>query len=335
MIELLSALCAAPGVSGDESAAAAVSSRLLSTLGEVSVTPLGSVLCFVPPKKEGLPRVLLTAHIDQIGLMVTRVADSGFVRVAPCGGLDRRGLAGARVTVHAASGPIKGVICAVPPHLSEGKATSPKPEDAAVDLGLSAESARARVRCGDRITLDGALTPLLGDRVMAAALDNRAGCAAVIRAAELLRDCGSAEIAVALVTQEEVGSAGAATAAFFTAPDFAFAVDVSMGMTPDDRPELCAEMGRGPMIGFAPILDRRMSQSLVDTARREGIPFQLEVMAKTGTDADAVAVSRLGVRTALVSIPLRYMHTPGEVAALCDIQNAARLLAAEIGGGLC
>lgn len=335
MIQLLKALCAAPGVSGDEAAAAGAASKFLSELGEVSVTPTGSVLCRIPPKRAGLPRVLLTAHLDQIGLMVTRVTDRGFLRVAPCGSPDRRGLAGARVTVHSACGPLKGVVCAVPPHLAQGKVTPQKSEDAVVDVGFSAEEAREKISCGDRVTFDGAMTPLRNDRIMAAALDDRAGCAAVIEAARLLTDCACAEILVALATQEETGSAGAATAAFFAAPDFVFAVDVSMGLTPDDRPERCGELGKGPMIGFAPILDRRLSQLLVRAAQREEIPFQLEVMTKTGTDADAVAVSRAGVRTALVSIPLRYMHTSGEIVAISDLTDTARLLVAAIGGGLC
>lgn len=336
MLELLKTLCPATGVAGDEADAAKAGEKLLSPLGQVTHTPLGSVLCHIPSPKPGLPRVMLAAHIDQIGLIVTRITDKGFLKVAACGGPDRRTLAGARVTVHTACCKLPGVVVATPPHLSDGKTKTAKPEDMAVDIGLSAEEAREKVALGDRITLDGTLEPLFADRVCSAALDDRAGCAAIIRAAELLKETEKAEIIVALVSQEEVGSSGAATSAFAVAPDFAFVVDVSMGLTPDEKAESCGEMGKGPMIGIAPILDRRLSRLLVDTARRANIPWQIEVMSgPTGTDADVIVVSGKGVRTALVSIPLRFMHTPGEVVALCDVENTARLIAETVGGGLC
>ncbi len=336
MLELLKTLCPATGVSGDEAEAAKVAEQLLSPLGQVTHTPLGSVLCHLPPARPGLPRVMLAAHLDQVGLIVTRVTDKGFLKVAACGGPDRRTLAGARVTVHTACCKLPGVVVATPPHLSDGKTKTAKPEDVAVDIGFSAEAAREKVAPGDRITLDGALEPLFSDRICSAALDDRAGCAAIIRAAELLKNTEKAEIIVALVSQEEVGSSGAATSAFAVAPDFAFVVDVSMGLAPDEKAESCGEMGKGPMIGVAPILDRRLSRLLVETAKRANIPWQMEVMAgRTGTDADAIAVSGRGVRTAIVSVPLRFMHTPGEVVALCDVENTARLIAETVGGGLC
>lgn len=336
MLDLLKTLCPATGVSGDEADAAKAAEKLLSPLGRVEHTPLGSVLCYVPPVKAGLPRVMLVAHLDQVGLMVTRITDKGFLKVAACGGPDRRTLAGARVTVHTACCKLPGVVVATPPHLSDGKTKTAKPEQLSVDIGLSAEAAREKVALGDRIVLDGVLEPLFSDRVCSAALDDRAGCAAVIRAAELLKKTEKAEIIVALVSQEEVGSSGAATSAFAVAPDFAFVVDVSMGLTPDEKAEACGEMGKGPMIGVAPILDRRLSLRLTETAKRANIPWQIEVMAsRTGTDADAIAVSGKGVRAALVSIPLRFMHTPGEVVSLSDVENTAKLIAETVGGGLC
>ena len=338
MLNDLEILCVAPGVSGDEGGAAEAAEFLLSPLGEVTRTPLGSVLCRMKPARAGLPHVMLTAHLDSIGMMVTQITDKGFVKAAPCGGLDRRSLSGARVTVHATGEgreTLPGVILATPPHLSDGKSIPPKADRLVVDIGMGAEAARRKLNYGDRITLDGPLTPLLGDRVAAASLDDRAGCTAVIGAAKLLRESAAAEISVALVSQEEVGSAGAATAAYALAPDFAFAVDVSFGSTPDDRPEDCAEIGKGPMIGFAPILDRTLSRRLTETAQKHGIPYQTEIIgSRTGTDADFIAVSRGGVRTGLLSIPLRFMHTAGEIAALCDLEQTARLLAKTIEEGL-
>lgn len=336
MLDLLKTLCKAAGVSGDETGAAKVAEQILSPLGNVEHTALGSVICRVPPKKQGLPRVMLAAHLDQVGLIVTRVTEKGFLKTAACGGPDRRSLWGARVTVHTSAEKIPGVVIATPPHLSDGKTKTSKVEEIAVDVGLSAEAAKGKISLGDRITFDGGLQPMLSDRVCGVALDDRSGCAAIIRAAELMQKTESAEIVVALVSQEEVGSSGAATSAFAIEPDFAFVVDVSMGLTPDDRSETCGEMGKGPMIGVAPILDRRLSKLLADTAKRANIPWQLEIMGgRTGTDADVIAVSGKGVRTAILSIPLRFMHTPGEVVSISDVENTARLIAETVGGGLC
>ena len=205
-----------------------------------------------------------------------------------------------------------------------------------VDIGFGAQKARALVTPGDCVTLDGTLTGLLKGRVSSAALDNRAGCAAVIRAAQLLKGVDKPRISVALVSQEETGSAGAATAANILAPDLAVVVDVSMATTPDDRPERCGVMGKGPMIGMAPILEKGLSNKLIDICKKEDIPYQLEIMgSRTGTDADHIAVSGKGVRAALVSIPLRFMHTPAEVVDIGDVENTALLIAKAVGGALC
>ena len=336
MLTLLRRLCALSCVSGDESADGQTLTELLTPLGSVETMPNGTVLCRIPPKRQNLPVVLLTAHLDRVGMMAVRVSEKGFLRASGVGGVDRRSLAGARVTVHTKTGPLPGVVCCVPPHLASGDKALPDSSDLAVDLGLSCERARELVGYGDRITFDGPFTELLGGRICAPALDDRAGCAAVLRAAELLRSCEKAEIVVALTAQEEVGSAGAATAAAYVRPDFCFAVDVTFASTPDSNPNEVLTLGGGPAIGFAPALDRRLSELLHKKAKALGMPCQAEVMAgKTGTDADAAAVSGCGVRTALVSIPERYMHTAGEVVSLSDCENTARLLAETIGGGLC
>ena len=262
--------------------------------------------------------------------MALSVEEGGFVRIAPVGGVDRRALAAARVTIHTAEGPLPGVVTSVPPHLQTGEPTPPKVEDLFVDTGLPAEQARKRVRPGDRMTFDGPPLRLGGDRVTGAALDDRCGCAAVILAArELLSRRPELSLCVLLASQEETGSAGAKTGAFETAPDLALAVDVSFGSTPGETGAASGRLGGGPMIGLAPILKKEVSQGLIETAKREGIPYQLEVMGgRTGTDADLIATAGGGVPAGLVSIPLRYMHTPGELVSLEDVLSTARLLAA-------
>jgi len=335
MKTLLETFCALPCVSGDEPAFRAQMRELLAPLGEVSFLPSGTVLCRLPVKKPGLPVVLLEAHLDRIGLMVARISEKGFVHASAVGGVDPRTLAAARVTIHTKAGAVAGVVCATPPHLAEKEGALPKPADVAIDVGLTAEAARERIGYGDRITLDGPFTPLLGDRVAAPAVDDCVGCAVVVRAAELLRACKTAQIVVALCAQEEVGGAGAVTAANAVSPDFCFAVDATFAETPDSDPAAVMKLGGGPAIGFAPVLDRGLCNRLVETAKEQNIPWQAEIMTRsTGTDADHIAPAGRGVRTALVSVPERYMHTAGEVVSLADAEQTALLLAKTIGGGL-
>ncbi len=328
-VKLLTELCAAHGVSGAEGSAASVAMRVLEPLGKTSITPLGSVICRLREAAPGNPHLLLTAHIDEIGLVVTRICDRGFLRIAQVGGVDRRSISAARVTVHAAGGDLTGVITSTPPHLQgEGEHKTPKVEDLTIDTGLTEKQCRQLIFPGDRASFQGELVPLVGSRISGKALDDRAGCAAVILAGELLStstpDIG---LSILLASQEETGSAGGETAGFLLDPTHVIAVDVSMALTPDDKSEKCGVLGGGPMIGIAPILYRAMSDGLRECAEELSIAFQLEVMGgRTGTDADHLATVRGGVRTALLSIPQRYMHTPVEVIDLRDLENTIRLI---------
>ena len=338
MFSLLSSLLSPACVSGDERGGAKAIADLISPMGEVQVTQNGSVILKKAPWKDGAPVVMLQAHLDRIGFMVTRVMERGFVRLSPVGGVDRRAVAGARVTLHAEGGDYPGVICAAPPHLVKDseRDSIPKADAIFADMLMDGDALERTAKPGDIVTLDGDIVRLLGDRVCAAAIDDRAGCAAVVRAAQLIADDAGFNVAVALCSQEEVGSAGAATAAFGLSPDVAIASDVSMAITPGDREDRCGRMDGGPMVGFSPILDRGLSKLCCSLAGELGIPFQREIMAgRTGTDADHIAVSGSGVRTALVSIPIRFMHTQVEVVSLGDIENTARLIAALAGGAVC
>lgn len=330
--EMVLRLADAAGVSGAEAPAAQVAAELLSPLGQVETTPLGSVVCRINPPKEGGRHYLLDAHLDEIGMIVTYITDEGFLRVGNVGGLDRRLLMAGEVLVHTADGPLYGVICSVPPHLQGGEAKNPKVEEIAIDIGLDKEEAGRRVCFGDRVTFSIKGRALLGRAVTGKALDDRAGCAAVLRAAELLQGgrlgCG---VTLVLSSQEEVGGIGARTAAFAVAPTHCITVDVSFAHTPDTPRYKCGELGKGPMIGFSPVLDQQMGRELVQIAKEQGIPYQCEVMGgATGTNADDIACSGAGVRTALLSVPQQYMHTPVEKVDLRDIEDTARLIAAYI-----
>ncbi|MCL2580667.1 MAG: M20/M25/M40 family metallo-hydrolase [Oscillospiraceae bacterium] len=328
--EVLRELSIQNGMAGQEGGAAEKIAELLDGFGQISFTPLGSVICRVREPQPGQPDLLLDAHMDEIGLIVTHIEDSGFLRVDSCGGVDRRVLPACQVTVHGRDGPVCGVIANTPPHLSSGEKKFPKPDELYLDIGYTKDEAEKRVRPGDRVSLPAAFRGLLGDRVSGKALDNRAGCAAILHAARLLREaelnCG---LSLLFSSMEEIGGQGAKTAAHAISPTHAIVVDTSFALTPGSEKTECGEMGKGPMIGISPILSSRMSDRLVKIAKDADIPYQFEVMSgQTSTNADSIAATRAGVITGLISIPIRYMHTPVETLSFADLEAAGNLLAA-------
>ncbi len=327
VLETLSGAAGVGGLSAAPDAAAA----FLEELGcEVERDPLGSVIGYRRSGKENAPLLMLEAHIDEIGLIVTGVDDAGFVRVSACGGTDRRALIAAEVVVHGDK-EYPGVFCSVPPHLSgpESEGKIPPIPDLGIDIGLDAKRARRHVKEGDRVSFRPNFCALAGERVCGKSLDDRAGVASVLRCLDLLAGAElECDIAAVFAVQEELGCRGASAASYRIAPSAAIAVDVSFAATPDADRAKCGELAKGPMIGWAPGLDDTMTRRLRSLAEEAGIPCQDEVMGgDTGTDADSIADARGGVRTALLSIPLRYMHTPAEVVDLRDVENTARLMA--------
>ena len=329
MEELLLALCAAEGVTGHESAAAAVAARLLARHCEdVYIDKLGSVIGNRPGKG---PRLLLDAHLDQIGMAVTAVEEGGFLRVTPCGGMDLRVLAGQEVTVHGKEA-LYGVIPATPPHLAQKEDKPPEWKDVLIDTGLARRAAEALAPAGTRVSLRTAPARLLGERLTAPALDDRTGVAAILRCLELLGGEETCPLTIVFSVQEETGGSGAKTSGFSSNADAAIAVDVSFAMAPGlDEQRAPGKLGGGVMIGVSPTLDNQMSETLRRLAEEQGIPYTIEVMGgRTGTNADTLQGVAAGIPCALLSIPLRNMHTAAEVVDLRDIEAVARLMAAYI-----
>ena len=269
--------------------------------------------------------VLLDAHIDQIGMVVTSVKE-GFVRVAAAGGIDRRMLAGMKVTIHA-SKTIRGVFCSVPPHLGKTDEVA-KINEMYIDTGLS-QRAEEIISVGDRVTFEQSFSELIGDRVTAKSLDNRAGCAALIRCAELIsKKKPPCNVVFLLSDLEELGGRGAAVESYSIYPDEAVAVDVSFGTALDVPASESGTLGKGAMLGISPVLSKNVTDRLKAAAESSKAPFQLEVMGgRTSTNADKITYTRGGVPTGLLSIPLRNMHTPVEVADIKDIESVAVILA--------
>jgi len=330
MEDILLALCAAEGVAGHEGAAAQVAARLLANHCEnVHTDALGSV---VGERQGQGPRLLLDAHLDQIGMAVTAIEEGGFLRVTPCGGMDLRVLAGQEVTIHGKEA-LYGVIPATPPHISKGEDKLPEWKDILIDTGVPRETLEALVPVGTRVSLRTPPARLLGQRVTAPALDDRAGIAAILRCLELLDVEATRPLTVLFSAQEETfGQSGAKTAGFSSEAERAIVVDVSFAMAPGLAPQDAqGKLGGGVMIGISPALDTQMSEDMCRLAEENDIPHTIEVMGgRTGTNADSLHGVAGGIPCALLSIPLRNMHTAAEIADLRDIESAARLMAAYI-----
>ncbi|MDD2956309.1 MAG: M42 family peptidase [Oscillospiraceae bacterium] len=327
--ELLLGMSSAVGVSGREEGPVSLAEKELSALGQVRIDALGNLICTVKEPRAGQKHFMLDAHVDEIGMIVTYIEENGFLKVAACGGFDRKLLLASQVEVHTDQGVLPGVICSIPPHLQSGEKPNPKIDEIYIDIGCGREEAARRTAPGDIVTFHARNREMLGGYLTGKALDNRAGCVTVMRAAQLLSkeelDCG---ISVTLTSREEINAAGAAAASFAVNPTHAITVDVSFAYTPDAKKDQCGELGKGPMIGISPILSREMSDQLIRIAKEKEIPWQVEIMGgETGTNADAIVPVRGGIRTAVVSIPQAYMHTPVEKIDPRDVENAARLLA--------
>lgn len=329
--ENLAKLCTAIGVAGYEKSASNVALKLLFDFDKNAyIDDFSNVIGFIKSKKENAKTILLDAHIDEIGMIVTAIDKKGFLRVSKCGGVDLRILAAQEVVVHTKSCDLIGIIGAKPPHLEKGDEAKKIPdiEDVFIDIGLNKEQADLKVSQGDRVTIFSRFNSLLNDKVSCKCLDDRAGVCGILQALNQIKDKEiNYNVAVVFSSQEETGSAGAKISTYKICPDEAIVVDVSFAKVSDENEYKCGKMGDGVMIGFASSLDFSMSNKMKEIAKAKNIPFQIEVMgSSTGTNADEIGVSKQGVRAVTLSIPQAYMHTPIEVCKISDIQAVADLI---------
>jgi endoglucanase len=338
--QVLLDLLAARGPSGYESAPAAVWREAASAFAEVSTDVLGTPLALVSPKhgfESSSPRLLVMGHIDEIGLIVTHIDDDGYLWFRTVGGWDAQILVGQRLVIDSSDGPITGVVGRKPVHLlrDEDRKKVAETRDMHIDIGArDGAQARERVRVGDVAVIDSHPAELPNGRLTSRALDNRLGSYVALEAARLVAAAGGGqwELAAAAVAQEEITFGGSRTSSFALEPAAAIVVDVTHAT---DAPGIEVkesgkhELGSGPVLSRGSTLNPALFDLLFETAQAEKIPFTVEASARaTGTDADAVHLSRGGVPTALVSIPLRYMHSPVELVQLDDVLASARLIAA-------
>ena len=316
----------AAGASGAETEIAKVCMELLTPYGKPYMDALGNVCCTM--EGNGKYHVHLDAHMDEIGLCVIEICD-GFIKTAACGGIDRRVMDGVEVLVHGKE-TLFGVVTSIPPHLQKNAEDKKLSEEILIDMGLPKEKLESLVSLGDRVTIKPQMKTLLNDCISAPALDDRAGIASLLVAAEELSKIEKQDrpdVTFVFSTREETTESGAKTAAYHVDADYVIAVDVSFAATPDAKPEACGKLHEGVMIGYAPSLTFARSKQMEALAKENKIPYQVEVMGEgTGTNCDVMGMERGGRESALLSIPLRYMHTGIEVIALEDLRNTGLLL---------
>ncbi len=331
--ELLDKLLRTGAPSGYEAPVAEIW-RDAASFAAISSDGLGSSIARIG---EEAPLLAVVGHIDEIGLVVTHIDEKGFLYFNPIGGWDPQILVGQRVEVRGRDGLVPGVVGRKPIHLLEPEQRKKVVElkGLHIDIGAADRDDAARlVRVGDPVVIAAEPVPLAGDRLASRSMDNRLGSYVALEALRRCHERGSLQASFAAVAavQEEIGLFGARTSAFEVRPDLAIAVDVTHATDApgvDEKEVGSHPLGSGPVIGRGSTLSPKMFELLVETAEDEGIEYSVGASGRgTSTDADVIQISRSGIPTGLVSIPLRYMHSPVELVDLGDLEATVELVAA-------
>lgn len=298
---------------------------------EIDYDQLGSIIAI----KKGLNntsnlKIMLAAHMDEIGLMVKDFDQSGAIKFTSIGGIDPRTLVAQEVIVHGKEN-LFGVIGTIPPHLqNDGDSNkAPDMDELYIDTGYNKAKAKELISIGDIITIKRNFTELQGNLVTGKSLDDKAGIATMLQCSkELMKLNHEPDVYFVSTVQEEVGTRGAITSTYKIDPDIGIAIDVGFGKTPELDKAHSLKMKGGPAIAIGGNIHPMLRQKLVDIAKEYNIPYQFEAEAgPTGTDARSIQISRAGIPTLLISLPLRYMHTSVETIDMEDIRNSANLIA--------
>jgi endoglucanase len=334
--DVLRRLITASGPSGYETAPARVFAEACASFADVATDVMGTVTARVKGTGEG-PTVAIVGHVDEIGLIVTHIDDKGYLSFIGVGGWDPVILVGQRVEITTRDGVVAGVVGKKPIHLlkDDDRKRAAEMKDLHIDIGAKdGDDAKAMVRIGDVAVIAGEPVELPNERLVSRSLDNRLGCYVAYEAARLVAEAGGATgdvVAVAAV-QEEITFAGARTFAHALRPDVVIVVDVTHATDApgiDEREHGSHPFGSGPVIERGSTMHPNVFELLHEAAEAESLPFTVAASARsTGTDADAIHVSRSGIPTGLIGVPLRYMHSPVEMVQLDDLDNAAKLAAA-------
>jgi putative aminopeptidase FrvX len=334
-LQFLSELVEAPSPSGFEQPAAAVfRARMTKVADDVETNVMGSVHATLRGSDKRGVSVMLAGHIDEIGLMVNYITPEGYIAFAPIGGVDAAVLPGMRVRVHAKGEALLGVLGRKPIHLIEDdeRKQVTKLERLFIDVGYSGDVVKEKVRVGDPVTFDIGLETFGDDLAVSRAFDDKMGAWIAARVLEEVKKAGGAagDLVAAATVQEEVGLRGGITSAYGVDPVVGIAVEVGHATDYPDidkRKHGDAACGDGPIIARGANINPVLFDLLVAAAEKAKVPFQIGAEPRgTGTDANAIQLSRGGKAAALVSIPLRYMHTPAEVLSLKDLDGTVKML---------
>jgi endoglucanase len=338
IVEVLEKLSNACGVAGREDEVRKIIRDSLKTyVDEISEDKLGNIIA-VKKGKKSAPRVMLAAHMDEIGLFVKTITKEGFLQFTKIGGIDDRILLGQKVMVHTEKGPLHGIIGSKPPHIQkeEERKKVLTYDELFIDIGAESqeEAKKMGVKIGDPVSFDIKFAKIGNDVVVGKAFDDRVGCAIMIETMKMLKQTECTVYAVGTV-QEEVGLRGATVAAFGIYPDVGIALDVTVaGDVPGVKEvEAPVKMRKGPAIEVADmglITHPKVLRLLVEAAEENNIPYQLETGLPGSTDAARIALTREGVPSGVVSVPTRYIHSPASMASLKDMENAVKLTVAAL-----
>ncbi len=341
-LKFLEQLLDAPSPSGYEQPAQRVFREYVAPFcDELTTDVMGNVFGRIAGKGKNLPKVMIVGHTDEIGLQIKYIDDKGFLYFAAVGGVDAHLTPGKRVFVHTAGGALPGVIGKKPIHLMDNKdrETVVKLESQYIDIGAGdKKEAQKLVRVGDAVTFDSVFTRLHGDKVASRGFDDKAGCFVVAEVLRLVAASGK-KLPVDLYgvssVQEEIGLRGGTTSCYTINPDIGICVEVDFATDqPDVEKKHNGEvaLGKGPILARGANINPHLFELLSKAAEREKIAIQHTATPRaTGTDANVMQISRGGVATALVKIPLRYMHTSVETLSLSDLEAAAKLIVATLG----
>ena len=332
MKEILKKLCIDKGVSGSENEMLDVIKELVGDFVEVSADDMGDILVTMGDKNAD-KHIMLDAHMDRIGLIVTYINENGFIKAEPVGGIDLRILQSSAVKVLAKEN-ILGVICTMPPHLSKNDDELSR-DKIWIDTGLSADEVKNLVSLGDKIIVCSEFRELLNHQVAVSALDNRAGCAVLVKCAELLKNKDlPCRLSLVFSVQEETSELGAGISAYSLEPDEAVVIDVGFAKQDGVPDEKSGKIGCGAIISISPVLSKKVTDKIKDIAKRLDMECDYEVCGgSTGTNADKISSSRGGIMTGCISIPEKNMHTQVEVVSLDDMEKIAELLAVYVQEG--
>jgi len=338
LVEALEKLSNVNGVTGREDEVRELIKKYLKPyVDEIREDKLGNLIALKKGGK-GAPTVMLAAHMDEVGLMIKNIKKKGFLQFAKVGGIDDRILLAQKVIVHTNKGPLNGIVGSKPVHIQtdEERKKVINADKLFIDVGAKdrEEAEEMGVQVGDVVSFDTKFARLSNKVVLGKALDNRAGCAIMIEVMKRLQKCDCNVYAVGTI-QEEVGLRGATIAAFQLKPDVGIALDTTVaGDTPGvGEGEAPAKMGKGPVVTVADaglIAHPKVLRLLIESAKEDGIPYQLETGIRGSTDAARIALTRDGIPSGVIAAPTRYIHSPAAIMNLDDAEKTVELTIAAI-----